>query len=752
MTVIFLAAAILVPILYLRQHRRSVVPVREPREIPRDLRPLREPFLEAIESIQKGDGAAAESALTRFTFGQRSVEEYRLYYLANAQQLQGHVNDARITLASLWKKEPKLIYWQDVGFTLATIYSEEGNYAAAARVYSAIADRADVPAVAAAARSQSMTMQLYSGDPAAALYDARRVLVEGPKSAQARPAVAVAQSLTSAGPATTVILTTPEKLARAKSLVQTGDSDEAVSVLDSIRPVSSSQADEVSLQKGIALSRLHKYEESNRVLEPLTSRFYKTAIPALATLSENYRSLFTSIDPVRYKTTTSRVRTGTRKVRKGKKTVRQAVYRTVKKQEKLIDLAAQAKKDEFERLRSERLKDILILPAGSDIRMRALKNLYEIAESKNQDDSMRDLVREMVKLDKFDDTGLQRSWAAGWAAYLRGDYDTSKQLLGFIHETYANPTARRQSRYWYARSIEQQGQKSEAAKIFQEISEAPYEDLYALFARKRGARGPLVPRRHVWTKTWEQIARTDLPKELRMGYELNELGLLREARLEVQRNMNEKNSRYAKAILGDLYLAAGSVAAYEFLRQGFPQLATADQDDVPRYFIDLYYPLHYEETIRLNASKRNVDPFLIMGLIRQESSFDPTVRSRVGATGLMQLMPATAKELGGILHGIFSTSRLTDPEVNIELGTFYVRKLIDRYNGEELLAIAAYNGGQGNVSKWRAANHRPLDEFIEGMPFPETRNYVKRVIIHRSTYKDLDKMLAADSGDRTNGS
>ena len=191
--------------------------------------------------------------------------------------------------------------------------------------------------------------------------------------------------------------------------------------------------------------------------------------------------------------------------------------------------------------------------------------------------------------------------------------------------------------------------------------------------------------------------------------------------------------------------------AYEFLRQGFPQLATVEQDQVPRYFIDLYYPLHYENAIRRNAKKRNVDPFLIMGLIRQESSFDPTSKSRVGATGLMQLMPPTARELGGMLRMMFSTSRLTDPEVNIELGTFYVRRLIDRYNGEELLAIAAYNGGQGNVSRWRSTNRRPLDEFIEGMPFPETRNYVKRVTIGRSTYKELDRMLAADSGDVTNG-
>ena len=129
---------------------------------------------------------------------------------------------------------------------------------------------------------------------------------------------------------------------------------------------------------------------------------------------------------------------------KGKKIVRQPVYRTVKKQVKLIDLAAQEKKDEYERLRSERLKDILLLPADRDVRMRALKNLYGIAESKNQDDYMRDMVKEMVRIDRYDDTGLQRTWDAGWAAYLRGDFASAENCFrSSIRPTPAPPHAGR---------------------------------------------------------------------------------------------------------------------------------------------------------------------------------------------------------------------------------------------------------------------------------------------------------------------
>lgn len=103
----------------------------------------------------------------------------------------------------------------------------------------------------------------------------------------------------------------------------------------------------------------------------------------------------------------------------------------------------------------------------------------------------------------------------------------------------------------------------------------------------------------------------------------------------------------------------------------------------------------------------------------------------------MQIMPATGRELGRRIYGIFSESRLTNPQVNIELGTYYLRQLINMFGGSEPLAVAAYNGGMGNVRKWRQNNRRPMDEFVESIPYSETRNYVKRVIMLKSTYKTL---------------
>lgn len=227
-----------------------------------------------------------------------------------------------------------------------------------------------------------------------------------------------------------------------------------------------------------------------------------------------------------------------------------------------------------------------------------------------------------------------------------------------------------------------------------------------------------------------------MPKELRLAYELNGLGAARDARGEIQKNANTSNRKYADAILADLHYAEGSLdLGNRYVRRAWPELATVEQDSVPAHFIKLYFPVKYEAKIRAEASKRGLDPYLVMGLIRQESAFNPNARSVVGASGLMQIMPATGRELGQKLLTVFSDKRLTDPEVNITLGTYYLKQLINLLNGEVELAVAGYNGGPYRIKRWREANRRqPLDEFLEGMPLSETRNYVKRVTLLHASY------------------
>jgi soluble lytic murein transglycosylase len=171
------------------------------------------------------------------------------------------------------------------------------------------------------------------------------------------------------------------------------------------------------------------------------------------------------------------------------------------------------------------------------------------------------------------------------------------------------------------------------------------------------------------------------------------------------------------------------------LRRAYPQLGSVDQTSVPRYFLRMYHPTRFADSIRRSAERNELDPYLISGLIHQESYFNPKARSVAGATGLMQLMPATGKELAQRLH---TSSDLENPDVNIRLGTFHFKQLVTLFGGNTQLAVASYNAGQGNVMKWRrGAPHKPMDELLESIPFPETRTYVKRVTVLQSSYKRL---------------
>lgn len=713
-------------------------------EAPPDLQKLRDAFSSGMQALQRNDGADAVQHLSSFTFGTRAVEQYRLYYLANAHQLSGDTESARTTLARLWSGTPKLIYANDVAFTLGNLYRNDGDWRRAADVYASLARRSDSGAIAAAARLNAMHARLNEGDVSGALYSARSIVIHHPRSEQAAEAIAFVRAISGAAENEPLPLTPSERLERGIALIEGGDPQIALDELTALEADAPQLKDSTRLQRGIALHHLRRYEESNKVLEPLTSGAFRIAIPALRTAAKNYAIVASSIDPNVYKTVKEKKRVGTVKVRVGKgkkrRTVRKPKYQTVTKTVKLIDLAKQSKKDEHDRLASERLKDLLSLELSTDLRYEVLSALAARAEAKNQDEYLQELIAEVIKIDPNADPALQHFWDKGWAAYGRGDLATARKLFRYIAGTYSHPNVRRQSEYWYARATERQGNKEEAAAIYRKLASAPYEDLYALHAITRGApraqkKGgdPLKKRGPDWT----EIAEKEMPEELQLAYELTALSAMREAYLEIRRNMLRTNVRFAEALMADVHHAGGNkLLMYRSLRRAWPQLATVEQDTVPAYFLRMYYPLQYGDEIEEHAKKRQLDPDLVRALILQESYYNPRARSPVGATGLMQLMPPTAKEHAKKLGIVFAASRLENPEVNVQIGTYHLRMLINLFRGNIYLAIASYNAGQGNVMKWRrAAPRKPMDEFLESIPFQETRNYVKRVVMLRSTYE-----------------
>jgi soluble lytic murein transglycosylase len=146
------------------------------------------------------------------------------------------------------------------------------------------------------------------------------------------------------------------------------------------------------------------------------------------------------------------------------------------------------------------------------------------------------------------------------------------------------------------------------------------------------------------------------------------------------------------------------------------------QSAEPSWYYRLRYPLSYEEIVRGHARNYDLEPTLLAAVIYQESKFDADAKSDAGAVGLMQLQPETAKGIALRTGGSrFRVEDLTDPEINVRYGSWYLRHLLDKYGTEEQ-ALAAYNGGQGNVDR--------------GVIYPETRHYVDRVLELRGIYRE----------------
>jgi soluble lytic murein transglycosylase len=151
------------------------------------------------------------------------------------------------------------------------------------------------------------------------------------------------------------------------------------------------------------------------------------------------------------------------------------------------------------------------------------------------------------------------------------------------------------------------------------------------------------------------------------------------------------------------------------------------QHTEPAWYARLWYPLHYSSIVRVHARNYDLDASLLAAVIEQESKFRADAKSSAGAIGLMQLQPATAKGIAIRTGGSkFVLSDLYDPELNIRYGSWYLHHLMVKY-GDERLALAAYNAGQQNVDRWRAAG--------EGVQFPETRAYIDKVERLKKIYR-----------------
>ena len=148
----------------------------------------------------------------------------------------------------------------------------------------------------------------------------------------------------------------------------------------------------------------------------------------------------------------------------------------------------------------------------------------------------------------------------------------------------------------------------------------------------------------------------------------------------------------------------------------------------PPWYARLWYPLRYSAIVRVHSSENHIEPALLAAVIESESKFNPNAHSHAGAVGLMQLTPSTAEGIAQATDGTrFRVSDLTNPDINIRYGAWYLRHLLDRYDQHERLALAAYNAGEDNVDRWQKEH--------VGIQFSETRHYVDKVERLKKIYR-----------------
>ena len=174
------------------------------------------------------------------------------------------------------------------------------------------------------------------------------------------------------------------------------------------------------------------------------------------------------------------------------------------------------------------------------------------------------------------------------------------------------------------------------------------------------------------------------------------------------------------------------------MRRAYPQFMTAGGEELPREILHVIFPLDYWPLIKGNAQAQGLDPYIVAALAAQESTFDARIRSSANAVGLMQIIPPTGRRLArrvGMRN--FTERSLENPEVNARLGTQYFGDMVKEFGGYHF-ALAGYNAGEHRVRRWNdEAPGLPQDEWIDNIPYPETQNYVKRILGTAEDYRRL---------------
>jgi len=354
-------------------------------------------------------------------------------------------------------------------------------------------------------------------------------------------------------------------------------------------------------------------------------------------------------------------------------------------------------------------------------------------------------------------------WRAGWLNYRLGQYQVAERIFEEQIHNFPGTPETASALYWRGRLYESQDHNpAQAAANYHTIVRVYPHFFYAQMARQRLT--ALGSTEVASAPELDEIKAAEVPILANSFPE--ESPHLAKAKLLANAGLNDYIPReiaadpdsgsWSALAEAQIYASYGeSYRAMRALKRALPGAASASIESIPLPYWHILFPEPYWSTIKAESAKNNLDPYLVASLIRQESEFNPSAVSYANAWGLMQLLPSNGKRLAreeGIAN--FQTFHLLDPETNIRLGTRYLKQTLDKFGGVPEYALAAYNAGDNRVEDWQAAGpYGGIDEFVESIPFTQTRDYVQAILRNIEIYREIDARTnsAASTSRASNG-
>ncbi len=344
-------------------------------------------------------------------------------------------------------------------------------------------------------------------------------------------------------------------------------------------------------------------------------------------------------------------------------------------------------------------------------------------------------------------------WKVTFQAYLRDQADASRLLREHVRQYPGHATAGA-ALYFWGRLLERSGDMAGARACYQKLAGALENHYYAMLARERlkAVPPPAGPPPAAPGEIAQFVAgiRFSAPAPVATATAAATASRIERSRLLRSAGLNDLADAELRfgmrtdgqpALLG-MELAASADAPYramQIMKSTSPEYLNMPMPAAPRKFWELLFPLPYRSDLMRTAQERKLDPYLLAGLIRQESEFNPQAVSRAKAYGLTQIRPATGRQFARKAGVSRVTVRvLSQPAANLKIGTSILRSMLDQQGGKVEQTLAAYNAGPRRVVEWLAwSAYREPAEFVESIPFTETRDYVQAVLRNAEMYRRL---------------